>query len=199
MGVHRPLALGLQLERAHMRSPLRSLTLVSGAAALALTGCGLALPRESPQEAAIRRNYHLDDPPPRLFVFAGEIRDFATFRLEPGAGLEFWSEDSEYLPVAELDGQGRYVLRVEACRQDATFGAMVAEKVIFGDNINCTRWIGQFAFRARQGTRCSVSHRSDAKTGGTEPPVLWLLDCQGSVSRSRAWRPVKLAIPAGHP
>jgi hypothetical protein len=167
--------------------------------ALTLTGCGLVFAQQSPEEAAIWRDYLVDDPPPRLFVFAGEIRDFATYRLEPSAGLEFWSEDPEYRPVAELDGQGRYTLRVDACRRDATFGDMVAETVLIGDNINCTRWIGKFAFRARQGTRCSASHRSDEETGRRDPRVLWLLDCQESGGRGHAWRPVKAGTSAGHP
>ncbi len=187
--------------RSNMRAPRHGLTLASGAAALALTGCGVLLAQQdTPEEAAIRRDYHVDDPPPRLHVFVGEIRDFATYRLEPAAGLEFWSEDPDYVPTGELDGQGRFVLRVEACRRDATFGDMLAEKIVIGDDITCTRWIGQFAFRARQGARCSPSHPDGARTGGQQSPlVLWLADCRDGPSHGRAWRPVKTAARAGDP
>lgn len=182
-----------------MRAPLRVARLaVPGAAALVLSGCGLLLSQhETPKEAAIRREYRLDEPPPRIHVFVGEIRDFATYRLERAAGLEFWSEDPGYVPIGELDGQGRFVLRVEACRQDATFGDMLIEKVVVGDDITCTRWIGQFAFRARQGARCSVPQGDGARAGDQGPLVLWLLDCHDGGSGGRAWRPVKTANPAG--
>lgn len=178
-----------------MRAAFLALSLASGAA-LPLAGCGLLLnSHESPQQAAIRREYSPVEP--RARAFAGEIRDFATYRLEPAAGLEFWSEDSEYVPVARLDGRGGFVLHVDLCRREATFEDQLFHTIFIGSQIDCTRWLGRYAFRARQGTRCSVSHPDGERPGHQQPLVLWLRDCPEATTSGRAWRSVATTSTAG--
>jgi hypothetical protein len=155
-------------------------------------GC-ILIPAPTPEEWASQQTHTPRDDPPRARVFVGEIRDHATFALEPAAMLEFWSEDPTYLPVAQLDGLGRYSVRVDVCRQDAGLAEQVANDLVFHEPKTCLRWIGRFQIRARLGTRCSLPEPADLGSKVENPLVLWLGECHDLGRGGRSWHAVKVA------
>lgn len=131
--------------------------------------------------------------PPRAVALSGEIRDFATFRPEPDAIIEFWSENRSAAPEAKVDAKGRFSLRVDTCRK-----AEPAEAQPGGGGIppDCRSWIGRFYVRARLGGRCSLAVPDDGQGGGADL-VLWLRPCEGTGSEARSWRPARMVGEAG--
>lgn len=138
-------------------------------------------------------------PEPTTVAYAGEIRDFGSFRLEPGAGLEFWSEKPGFEPTARLDGRGGFSVRVDVCRRMSTPGENLAWGLVFGGSAfdpTCYEPIGRYALRARLGARCSAPFGEGApapEVRGT--PVLFLTDCVDLHGGGREWRPVAVADP----
>jgi hypothetical protein len=161
--------------------------------ALSATGCGLLVHgKDDPASVQQRFEEERSRPPdpPSAYVFQGEIRDFATLRLEPTAMLEFWSDASSYTPEAELDGGGRFSVFVETCLNgpapvslgEALFLA-VGDAIFFPpswhlEQATCGRWISHFGIRARAEDR---------------PVVLWLRDCREPLRGGRAWRPMPVS------
>jgi hypothetical protein len=161
------------------------------AALIVLPGCGIVLQNlGSPGEEEITPGVLPSQPdpePPGSVVVGGEIRDLVSFRLEPGATIETWSEDPGYAPRAVVTEDGAYSLRVDLCRARASFGEAIAMSILIGDTSTCSRWISRFRFRARLGTRCSVAYGEEvlAEAG---PVALWLRECSEE-ERSRPLRP----------
>jgi hypothetical protein len=174
-----------------------------------LPGCVLLFP-EHTDPASVQRRFEEerlkppDDGPQKRFVFQGEIRDFATFRLEPAAILEFWSERPGYAPDVALDGRGGYTARVDACRRTLadegrpTAGEVAADvvnellmRIPARSSASCSEWIGKFGLRARLGDRCSfaVSDEPPPASGGSL--VLWLHDCQEPAREAHHWRQLR--------
>jgi len=167
--------------------PLRLAPLVAG---LALQlGCGVLL--SDPPEPIVA--HKLPEPPrddvPKSWVYAGEIRDHASLRLEPQARIEYWSEDPDYAPSVKLDGRGGFSVRVDACKRVASATEELFDGILFAEHSTCRKWIGRLAVRARLGRRCSLP------IGDGQPPtlvrdtlVLWLIDCE-PLRDAKAWRP----------
>lgn len=169
---------------------LRRAALLMG---LLLQGGCILTPAPTPEEWARDQTYTPRVDPPRVRVFVGEIRDHATFGLEPAASLEFWSEDPTYQPTVQLDGLGRYSIRVDACREDAGLAMEVASDLVFRDRTTCLRWIGRFQIRARLGTRCSLPEPAGPESQVESPLVLWLRECHELGRGGRPWHAVKTA------
>jgi hypothetical protein len=143
----------------------------------ALCGCGLFLNPPIGKDANGFDVYAPQEEPPHTLLVEGEIRDFLSFRAEPSAAIETWSDDPGYAPKATIDERGQFSLRIDVCRREATVGQRIAGNLLFGSSDGCARWLGHFRFRARLGDRCSLSYQADTlpKEGG--PLVLWLRPC----------------------
>jgi len=170
-----------------MRSLLRSTLL----AALPLLCACSALFANGPDPIVAGK---LPDPPvehepPRSIAYSGEIRDFATFRLEPGAVLEFWSDLPGYAPTAAFDGHGGFSIRVDACQRRATVGEGLASALILPYPMQCAAWIGRFGLRARLGAKCSLSADDELAVAPGRPLVLWLRECESLSRGEHPWGP----------
>jgi len=194
-----------------MVSPPPSLLVVL--LATLLPGCVLLFP-DRMDPASVQQRFDEerwrppDDGPKKRFVFHGEIRDFASFRLEPAAVLEFWSERPGYTPDVALDAQGGFTARVDACRRTvADEGRPTASAVaveVVGEALmripptsigSCTQWIGKFGLRARLGDRCSFALSDSTPPADGGSTVLWLLDCPEPVREAHTWRQLREAAP----
>lgn len=161
------------------RLALLSLLLSSGCTAVA--GAALGPVGEAAMEKALEE-------PPHAVALSGEILDYATFRPEPHAAIEFWSENLSAVPEVKVDARGRFSLRVDTCRRDE------AAPGRDGDGApppGCRAWIGRFQARARLGGRCSLPVPDDGQGGG-DGLVLWLRPCEETGASARTWRPARL-------
>ncbi len=167
------------MSRPHSAARLAALLLIQA-------GCGLYLNRDPEPIVQGRLPAPAEEDPQTTFAFAGEVRDFATFRPEPEAVIEFWSEHPSYTPTVKRDGRGGFSIRMEACRRPATTATRIAASVLVGGPPGCPEPIGRWGLRARDGDRCSFA--IDASTpAGRAPLVLWLRDCAGTRGE-HAWR-----------
>lgn len=173
-----------------MRDPIAfSLSL----AALLQCGCGMALAMAGgPAAEAWGDAVKADPGPPLARAFGGEIRDFATFKLEPGATLEFWSDDPTYRPTARLDGEGRFSIRIDTCLAAPGVADQAASAVFLARPLACMNWIGRFAIRARLGGRCSLPEPDPGRKAGDGPTVLWLRECTAGGRGGHPWRATKV-------
>jgi hypothetical protein len=153
----------------------------------ALCGCGLLLNRPIGKDARGFDIYAPDEAPPHALLVEGEIRDFVTFRAEPSAVIETWTDDPGYVPKATIDERGEFSLRIDVCRRETTVGDEIARSVFVGSSDGCARWLRQFRFRARQGERCSVTYGPDTLAKERGRLVLWLRKCVEVEPRSRPW------------
>jgi hypothetical protein len=153
------------------------------------------------------------DPPPEplAFTLQGVIRDFATMRPEPGAALEFWSDDPGYLPVATVHEDGSYSVLVDLCRRrhyrcdeapscqstaEATAAAVmepVAAAFLGQDASRCWRKLRGFGVRARLGDRCTFSIEYGGPGWKEREPTLWLHPCRAPERTLYPWRPLPRA------
>ena len=173
-----PLAAALRMRRV----PIPALLLP------ALSGCGLFLNRPIGKDPNGFPVYAEQQEPPHAIVVEGEIRDFVSFRTEPGAVIETWTDDPSYAPKPTIDERGQFSLRIDTCRQEATVGEQIAGYLLVGSSHRCARWLGQFRFRARAEDRCSLTYRADALPKEPGPLVLWLRPCAEVESLTRQQR-----------
>lgn len=141
-----------------------------------LSACGLLLGQTAGNDAHGFPVTGRDDEPPHAVLIEGEIRDFRTFRPEPGAVIETWTEDPEYRPTAKVDDRAQYALRFDVCRKEADAGQQMAAGILAPGPHGCMRW-ASFRFRARLGDRCSVVYREENLPKGRGPLILWLRPC----------------------
>jgi hypothetical protein len=151
-----------------------------------LCGCGLFLNRPVGKDANGFDVYPPQQDPPHALLVEGEIRDFLSFRVEPRAVIETWTDDPEYAPKASIDERGQFSLRFDICRREATFGERAASNLLVGSSDGCARWLGEFHFRARLGDRCSLTYGADSLPKERGPLVLWLRPCTEVESVRRA-------------
>ncbi|ACL64446.1 hypothetical protein A2cp1_1097 [Anaeromyxobacter dehalogenans 2CP-1] len=142
-----------------------------------LCGCGLFVNRPIGKDANGLDVYAPEEEPPHALLVEGEIRDFVSFRAEPRAVIETWTDDPAYTPKATIDESGHFSLRIDVCRREATFGQQVATTLVVGSSDGCARWLRAFHFRARLGDRCSITYGADMIPKEREPFVLWLRPC----------------------
>jgi hypothetical protein len=143
----------------------------------ALCGCGLFLNGPIGKDANGFDVYPPQQELPHALLVEGEIRDFLSFRAEPHAVIETWTDDPDYAPKATIDEGGRFSLRIDVCRRETSVGEQIAVNLLVGSSDTCARRVGQFRFRARLGDRCSLTYGAETLPKERGPLVLWLRPC----------------------
>lgn len=144
----------------------------------ALCGCGLFLNQPIGKDAdGFYVSLQQEEQPAHALLVEGEIRDFLSFRAEPRAVIETWTDDPDYAPKATIDERGQFSLRIDICRRKETAGEEFASQLLFGSSDGCARWLEHFHFRARLGDRCSLTYGADTLPKKDGPLVLWLRPC----------------------
>jgi hypothetical protein len=154
----------------------------------ALCGCGLFLNGPIGKDANGFDVYPPQKEPPHALLVEGEIRDFLSFRAEPRAVIETWTDEPDYAPKAIIDERGQFSLRIDVCRRETTVGEQIALNLLVGSSDGCARWLGQFRFRARLGDRCSLTYGPETLPKERGPLVLWLRPCAEVESLPRPLR-----------
>jgi hypothetical protein len=116
-------------------------------------------------------------PPPHAVLIEGEIRDFATLQVVPGATIETWTEEPGYAPKASVDERGHFSVRIDVCRREATAGEQFFGSLVAGDTDTCTRYLRRYGLRAVAGDRCSIRYDAGLLEKERGPLTLWMRPC----------------------
>ncbi|MFT3917469.1 MAG: hypothetical protein QM704_26305 [Anaeromyxobacteraceae bacterium] len=122
---------------------------------------------------------------PDSYSLVGEVRDFATMAVVPGAVVEATSDVPGYVPKVTMDGHGGFVVTVAMVPRHNTGQEQLVKGLIVGDPYLGERLVREVGLRARAGTRCSPVLRQAPREFPRKPFFLWLEDCAGQESTHR--------------